>query len=107
LRGEVLQAPEVDTQSLTNIGRTRPDDPGTKRQLPPDGISRHIADLERTVSALTEQVSALEARTRDHTRLTPQVATPKVPVHPKPQAPAPAAFWERNYLSRCYRWSRR
>lgn len=104
---EVVQTPPVDVQSRPKMPRAIPDHPGMKLQLPADAASRQITELERTVSALAAQVSALEARTRGQSNVPPPVPTPQVSTPPKSPAPAPAAFWERNYTSRGYRWSRR
>lgn len=81
----------------------------TSPMIAPQATSRmteEIARLRRTVSELAAQVTAQQDFQRS---AAPIVLPPPVQIVERPVSPTkpPQAFWERSYLSRLYRWSRR
>ncbi|MBD1836283.1 hypothetical protein H6F61_27275 [Cyanobacteria bacterium FACHB-472] len=67
-----------------------------------------IEKLERTVADLSSQVAAQKDFQQSVVPTFPQISEPKVIIQrPAAQPVASHAFWERSYVSRLYRWSRR
>ena len=73
-----------------------------------NSMAAQIEKLERTVAELSAQLTAQKDFQQPVSSLLPQQSQPQVIIQkPASRLRAPQAFWERSYVSRLYRWSRR
>ncbi len=92
----------VEVDAPPEIGIT------TNAYPPAPGAAEQIARLRRTVAELAAQVAAQRDFQQPATPLFVPPVQPVARVEPPSSSPRKVhAFWERSYLNRLYRWSRR